>query len=433
MREYANSFYCHSIQAADVGLAMGITGSNVAQSAADIVLLDDKFSSIVRDMMWVRKVYEHMRKFLQFQLTVNIVALCLVFIGACADKPPPLNPVMMLWVNLIMDSLGALALGTEAPSVSLLERRPYKTSCCLVSRPMWRNIFVQSLFQLLLLLLIMFRGPLMFDTHDVFWCAKFQMKDSSSTLRWDPYTESQANTANATISCITFRDVCESSSGHCYDSDHDIVAENLGDIPGEFSFEELNGFREECLECSTKDRTLVTIIFNTFVFCQIFNEFNSRNLFDKWNVLSGMQNNPLFLIVVFVTVVVQILLIQYADKFLGTTSLNISHWLLCVSFAALTIPIGLLMRCIPVSEDANSFFVDNFCENEDGTYDERNIRKDKRLALYKSTESRYPFAFGSECGAPLFGSSYGDDDSLVMQDASRSLLFSESNEGESSM
>lgn len=80
-------------------------------------------------------------------LSTTVVALLIVFIGALSGKDPPLNPLMMLWVNLIMDTMGALALGTEAPTLELLDRRPYKRNAPLISRPMFRNIMVQSVFQ----------------------------------------------------------------------------------------------------------------------------------------------------------------------------------------------------------------------------------------------------------------------------------------------
>ena len=83
----------------------------VAKEASDIVILDDNFSSIVKAVIWGRSVFDNIRKFLQFQLTVNVVALTLTFISAIYGKEPPLNAVMMLWVNLIMDTMGALALG----------------------------------------------------------------------------------------------------------------------------------------------------------------------------------------------------------------------------------------------------------------------------------------------------------------------------------
>ena len=108
------------------------------KSAADIIILDDKFSSIVTAIKWGRCVYDNIRKFLQFQLTVNVVALMIVFLGALMGTEPPLTAVQMLWVNLIMDTMGALALGTEKPTNEVLKRPPYKRSASLVSIPMWQ-------------------------------------------------------------------------------------------------------------------------------------------------------------------------------------------------------------------------------------------------------------------------------------------------------
>jgi magnesium-transporting ATPase (P-type) len=127
-----------ALKAADVGLSMGKCGTQVAKDASDIVILDDNFSSIVKAIIWGRCVYDNIRKFLQFQLTVNIVALTLVFVGAVAGFDPPLNSVMMLWVNLIMDTMGALALGTETPTLQLLKRKPYTRNVSLITRPLWR-------------------------------------------------------------------------------------------------------------------------------------------------------------------------------------------------------------------------------------------------------------------------------------------------------
>ena len=128
-----------ALKAGDVGLSMGLSGTDVAKEASDIVILDDKFSSIVKAVLWGRCVYDNIRKFLQFQLTVNVVALVLVFIAACTTGSTPLNAIMMLWVNLIMDTMGALALATELPTPQLLNRRPYPLDAPLISGLMWRN------------------------------------------------------------------------------------------------------------------------------------------------------------------------------------------------------------------------------------------------------------------------------------------------------
>lgn len=80
-----------------------------------------------------------------------VVALTITFLSAIVGYEPPLNAVMMLWVNLIMDTMGALALGTEPPTMALLRRRPYKRNSSLINRIMWRHILVQAAYQLVLL------------------------------------------------------------------------------------------------------------------------------------------------------------------------------------------------------------------------------------------------------------------------------------------
>ena len=95
-----------------------------------------------------------------------MVALTLTFVSSVGGFQPPLNAVMMLWVNLIMDTMGALALGTEPPSEELLLRRPYKRDASLISHPMWRNIFIQSVYQLLLLGWLLFEGAEFFTCVD---------------------------------------------------------------------------------------------------------------------------------------------------------------------------------------------------------------------------------------------------------------------------
>ena len=101
-----------ALMRADIVMAMGITGTQVSKNASDIILLDDNFKSIVRAVVWGRNVYLSIRKYLQFQLTVNFVALVIAFAGSAFLSESPLNPIQMLWVNLIMDTLASLALAT---------------------------------------------------------------------------------------------------------------------------------------------------------------------------------------------------------------------------------------------------------------------------------------------------------------------------------
>mmetsp|Transcript_5216 Transcript_5216/g.8033 ORF Transcript_5216/g.8033 Transcript_5216/m.8033 type:complete len:1046 (-) Transcript_5216:76-3213(-) len=259
-----------ALKAADVGLSMGLSGTDVAKDASDIVILDDNFASIVRAVVWGRSVFDNIRKFLQFQLTVNLVALTLTFVSAVTGYSPPLNAVMMLWVNLIMDTMGALALGTEPPSESLLNRLPYKRDASLISIVMWRNIVVQSVFQISLLAYLLIQG---------------------------------ANTFNT----------IEGSVEH------------------------------------------FTIVFNVFVFMQIFNEFNARSITSDPNIFKGLFRNSMFIGIFLFTVVGQYLLVEYGGDFVKTTPLNEDQWVKSVLLGALSIPVGGLMRIIPVQENKSDF------------------------------------------------------------------------------
>ncbi|XP_045126514.1 plasma membrane calcium-transporting ATPase 4-like [Portunus trituberculatus] len=155
-----------ALKMADVGFAMGITGTDVAKEACDIVLTDDNFSSIVKAVMWGRNVYDSIAKFLQFQLTVNVVAVTVAFVSVCIISDSPLKTVQMLWVNLIMDTLASLALATEAPSLALLHRQPYGRTMPLVSAIMLRNIIGQAAFMVLMIFLLLFYGHIMLDIDD---------------------------------------------------------------------------------------------------------------------------------------------------------------------------------------------------------------------------------------------------------------------------
>jgi len=153
-----------AISEAAVGFAMGVEGTEVAQDASDIILMTDNFNSIVLACMWGRNVYDSIVKFLQFQLTVNVVALFInvwsALISAFWPKfygvAVPLQPVQMLWVNLIMDSLASLALATEMPNRSLLtDRKPYSKDRALLTGRLYRFIFTGAIYQVIVLLLIM--------------------------------------------------------------------------------------------------------------------------------------------------------------------------------------------------------------------------------------------------------------------------------------
>jgi len=151
-----------ALKRADIGFAMGIAGTQIAKDAADIILLDDNFASIVTAAKWGRNVYASIQKFLQFQLTVNIAAVVTALVGAFAFQQSPLAAIQLLWVNLLMDSLASLALASEPPTPELLKKPPVNRSDHMITRRMWANMLGQAAYQIAVVMILLFAGPSLF-------------------------------------------------------------------------------------------------------------------------------------------------------------------------------------------------------------------------------------------------------------------------------
>ncbi|XP_068171137.1 plasma membrane calcium-transporting ATPase 2 isoform X1 [Antennarius striatus] len=261
-----------ALKKADVGFAMGIAGTDVAKEASDIILTDDNFSSIVKAVMWGRNVYDSISKFLQFQLTVNVVAVIVAFTGACITQDSPLKAVQMLWVNLIMDTFASLALATEPPTESLLRRKPYGRNKPLISSTMTKNILGHGVYQLIIIFTLLFVGEQIFDI------------DSGR---------------NAPL--------------HSPPSEH------------------------------------YTIIFNTFVMMQLFNEINARKIHGERNVFDGIFRNPIFCSIVFGTFAVQIVIVQFGGKPFSCQPLDLEKWMWCIFLGLGELVWGQVIATIPNS------------------------------------------------------------------------------------
>ncbi|KAF9677649.1 hypothetical protein SADUNF_Sadunf08G0129500 [Salix dunnii] len=251
-----------ALKEADIGLSMGIQGTEVAKESSDIVILDDNFASVATVLRWGRCVYNNIQKFIQFQLTVNVAALVINFVAAVSAGEVPLTAVQLLWVNLIMDTLGALALATEQPTQELMEKNPVGRTEPLITNIMWRNLLSQALYQIAILLTLQFKGESIFG-----------------------------------------------------------VTKGVND----------------------------TLIFNIFVLCQVFNEFNARKLEEK-NVFRGIHKNRLFLGIIGITILLQVLMVEFLKKFADTERLNWGQWGGCIGTAALSWPIGWVVKRVPVPE-----------------------------------------------------------------------------------
>jgi Ca2+-transporting ATPase len=149
-----------ALKHADVGLSMGIAGTEVAREASDIILLDDSFFSITNAVWWGRSLYENIQRFLLFQITINFCACILTFIAPLLGYPEPFTILQILWINLIMDTLAAFALCSEAPHAGLMTRPPVPRDEHIITPFMWVSIVVTGLFFIVAGLLQMTTGLL---------------------------------------------------------------------------------------------------------------------------------------------------------------------------------------------------------------------------------------------------------------------------------
>jgi magnesium-transporting ATPase (P-type) len=150
-----------ALRKADVGLCMG-TGCDVAKDNSDLVILDNDFVSIYRAVKWGRALFDNVRKFIQFQLTINIVICFITILGGCTVGHTPLNVVQMLWTNLIMDILGAIAIGTEPYKVNGGNSHRISRRDKILLPEIWRQVLVQALYQIIVMVFLMFAGSFIF-------------------------------------------------------------------------------------------------------------------------------------------------------------------------------------------------------------------------------------------------------------------------------
>jgi Ca2+-transporting ATPase len=151
-----------ALKEANVGFSMGISGTQIAMNASDIVLLDDNFASIVQAVRWGRNVLCVIRKFLQFQLGINACAVIVTFLGSVMYGASPLSTVQLLWINLIMDSFGAIGLASDDPDSNILNEPPQRKTDSLLTTRMRYYIAVQTFYQTFVLLFLLTAADIVF-------------------------------------------------------------------------------------------------------------------------------------------------------------------------------------------------------------------------------------------------------------------------------
>ena len=322
-----------ALSKSDVGFAM-FDGTDIAKEASDIVILDNNFSSLVIAIIYGRNIYDNIRKFLQFQLTVNFCACLLVFICACIGNETPLTTIQMLWINLIMDSLGSLALATEPPYEELLKREPTRKEESIINGKMWKHIGFQSIIELVLLILLYLYAPYFIKEDDVVRLAENHIIEYC-------YDEFPGGTSP--------KNIIFGTSPKWDNSIKKKLTATVNFCGAYFEKNDLSLAYEEYTRANAGTAHM-SIVFNVFVIYTLFNQFNCRVIDDSLNIFVRMGNNLFFPVITLCELALQILLIEFGrDAFKCTErGLTLIQWLIVIGFSAVTIVLSAIVKFIPI-------------------------------------------------------------------------------------
>lgn len=284
-----------ALKRADVGLAMGIAGTEVAKEASKIVLLDDAFSTIVKAVHWGRSLYENIQKFIQFQLTINVSALTIAFLGPFLGVAPPFTVLQLLWINVIMDTLASIALCSEPPRPGLMQAPPKRRDEDILTPAMKRTILLTAGFFVVVMLglLVLMKGdpgsPGLFAGPGP-WAAevggKRMVLPAEYLVPADPGWQVRSGPSAGKPAEVTFT------------------------------------VRQ------------VTVFFTVYVFFQVWNQINCRSLTPDTSGLSGLLRNPTFLVIACVVALGQVLIVTFGGSIFNVQPLDPLTWLVIIAATA---------------------------------------------------------------------------------------------------
>jgi Ca2+-transporting ATPase len=307
-----------ALKKADVGLAMGIAGTEVAKEASKIVLLDDAFSTIVKAVHWGRSLYENIQRFIQFQLTINVSALAITFLGILIfNVKAPFTVLQLLWINVIMDTFASMALCSEPPRPGVMKMKPKRRDENIVTPAMTKTILIAAGFFIVVMLgfLIAMKGN----------------PDKPGVLHGDgPWSVEMAGTRVALPK-----------------EQLDLVDANMSKYKVRETVAEPALRGQEAIVTFTVLQ--VTLFFTIYVFFQVWNQINCRALTPEMSGFSRILENPTFLIIAGLVAVGQFAIVTFGGTVFKVEALNLWYWLGVMAFTSTVLLFAEVARRIRLS------------------------------------------------------------------------------------
>lgn len=317
---------------ADVGFAMNIAGTEVAKQAADILLMDDNFASIVVAAKWGRNIYDSIRKFIMFQVTVNIVAVLMTFVSSVGLEESAFSTVQILWINLIMDTFAALALATEPPTDELLKRKPQSKDDYIISPIMKKHIIAQSIYQIGVMCVFIFAGP---NFLPDFWWQR-QLQPGKQTIV---------------------------SGFHAF-------GYKKADHGGQFSVHAAYNF-------------------NVFVMMQLGNFFNCRVLDDHLNIFRNITKSHLMLGIVALIFGLQVLFLTLCGPAIKVVQWGLDPvgWAICIAFGLGGWIMGAIAKFVPLERHLGGIGNEQITKEDLNRHSSISLRQVHDQNFYRRRES----------------------------------------------
>jgi Ca2+-transporting ATPase len=281
---------------------MGIAGTEVAKEASKIVLLDDSFATIVKAVHWGRSLYENIQRFIQFQVTINVSALTIAFLGPLLfGVKAPFSVLQLLWINVIMDTFASIALCSEPPRPGLMDLPPKRRDDNIVTPTMLKTIFVTAAFFVvtMMALLVVMKG----NPEHPGWFA--------GGGHWS--FETSGNRVAVPASTLQ-PDEARKDEWVVRAPDQPALDGRVGDV----TFTVLQ----------------VSIFFSVYVFFQVWNQINCRSLVPQVSGFHRLLDNPTFLAIAATVAIGQIVIVTFGGAVFKVEPLSPLSWLVIIGGTA---------------------------------------------------------------------------------------------------
>ena len=320
-----------ALSKSDVGFSM-FDGTDIAKNSSDIILMNNNFSSIVSAIKYGRNIIDNLRKFIQFQLIINLTVCSFIVICSCIGSQTPIKSIQMLWIDLIMDSLATLTLTTEPPHDGLLKRKPTKRYENIITSSMIKHVTLQTALQFIILMSIYLFGPNFIKEQDI-----SRITENQIILKCFGTLPGGMTDPNKIIYGIqTFWPNDVQIKKEMMNNDMCKEYSNYGNLSNAFKLYSQNQGAPVQL----------TMIFNIFVLYTLFNQINCRVVDGSKNIFARIKNNPLFIFIEIFEFVVQFIIIEFWNIVFKATKNGITchQWGICIILSSLTLILDFILK-----------------------------------------------------------------------------------------